>query len=78
MKHLLLAIFVAGVLAGAPAPAADTSAENNWVTAKRQLLGCMSKRMSASRTVSYNEAKKTCTAQLKPPPDTAPHLTAAR
>ena len=78
MKHLLLAIFVAGVLGSAQAPAADMPAESAWVAAKRQLLSCMSKRMSASRTVSYNDAKKTCTAQLKPQPDNAPHLTAAR
>jgi hypothetical protein len=78
MKYSLFAIALTAVLAGAPAPAADTSAENAWVTAKRQLLSCMSKRMSASRTVSYNDAKKTCTAQLKPQPDNAPNLTAAR
>jgi hypothetical protein len=78
MKRIWFAILVAGVVASAQVPAADTSAESAWVAAKRQLLGCMSKRMSASRTVSYNEAKKTCTAQLKPQPDNAPHLTAAR
>jgi hypothetical protein len=78
MKHILLAIAVAGVLASAQVTAADMSAESAWVAAKRQLLSCMSKRMSASRTVSYNEAKKTCSAQLKPQPDNAPHLTAAR
>ena len=78
MKRLLFAIFVAGVFASAQAPAADASAESAWVAAKRQLLGCMSKRMSANRTVSYNEARKTCAAQLKPQPDNVPHLTAAR
>lgn len=78
MKHILLAIFVSGVLVSVQTPAAETSAESAWVAAKRQLLGCMSKRMSASRTVSYNEAKKSCTAQLKPQADSAPHLTAAR
>jgi hypothetical protein len=78
MKHIVFAIALAGVLAGAPATAADMSAESAWVAAKRQLLSCMSKRMSASRTVSYNDAKKTCSAQLKPQPDNASHLTAAR
>lgn len=78
MKRIWFAIFVAGVLVSAQAPAADLSPESAWVAAKRQLLGCMSKRMSASRTVSYNEAKRACSAQLKPQSDNPPHLTAAR
>jgi hypothetical protein len=32
---------------------------------KRLLIACMSKQMSASRTLSYNEATKLCKAQLK-------------
>jgi hypothetical protein len=32
---------------------------------KRLLIACMSKQMSASKTLSYNEATKLCKAQLK-------------
>jgi len=32
---------------------------------KRLLIACMTKKMSASRTISYNEATKVCQAQLK-------------
>jgi hypothetical protein len=32
---------------------------------KRLLIACMNKQMAASKTVSYNEATKLCTAQLK-------------
>jgi hypothetical protein len=32
---------------------------------RRQLIACMNKRMSASRTISYNEAAKGCRDQLK-------------
>ena len=32
---------------------------------RRQLSGCMTKQMTASRTISYNEASKVCKDQLK-------------
>jgi hypothetical protein len=32
---------------------------------RRQLMDCMTKQMSASRTISYNEAAKVCKDQLK-------------
>ncbi len=32
---------------------------------KHQLIACMTKRMSASKTISYNEATKVCKEQLK-------------
>jgi hypothetical protein len=35
------------------------------VSPRRQLAVCMSKQMSASRTISYNEATVVCKAQLK-------------
>ncbi len=79
MKLIFLAVALTGVLAGAQAPAADVSTQNASVANKRQMVGCMTRRMSANRTVSYNDAKKACTAQLKPQADGAPHpLTAAR
>ena len=79
MKVIILAVALTGVLASAPALAADVPTQNASVLNKRQMAGCMTKRMSVSRTVSYNDAKKACTAQLKPQADAAPHpLTAAR
>ncbi|MHB8477467.1 MAG: hypothetical protein ACYDBZ_14390 [Steroidobacteraceae bacterium] len=79
MKLVFLAVALTGALAGAQALAADASTQNTSVVNKRLMLGCMTKRMSASRTVSYNDAKKACIAQLKPQADGAPHpLTAAR
>jgi hypothetical protein len=77
VKIIILAVALTG--AWASAWAADLSAQNTSVMNKRQMAGCMTRRMSASRTVSYNDAKKACTAQLKPQADIAPHpLTAAR
>jgi hypothetical protein len=35
------------------------------VSPRRQLAVCMNKQMSASRTISYNEATAVCKAQLK-------------
>ncbi len=32
---------------------------------RHQVLACMTKKMSASRSISYNEAAKTCTAEFK-------------
>jgi hypothetical protein len=79
VKLTFLAVALTGALAGAQALAADVSTQNASVANKRQMVGCMTRRMSANRTVSYNDAKKACTAQLKPQADGAPHpLTAAR
>lgn len=79
MKLIILAVALTGALAGAQALAADPSTQNASVVNKRQMAGCMTRRMSSSRTLSYNDAKKACTAQLKQQADGAPHpLTAAR
>jgi hypothetical protein len=65
------------MLAGPKALAGD--AQSQSVLNKRQMIGCMNKRMSANRTVSYNDAKKACIARLKPQTDGVPNpLTAAR
>ncbi|MGA2188639.1 MAG: hypothetical protein ABSH33_08915 [Steroidobacteraceae bacterium] len=36
-------------------------------SARHQLMVCMTKAMSASRTISYNQASKLCKQQLHPP-----------
>jgi len=38
---------------------------NRPVSPRRQLAVCMNRQMSASRTISYNEATAVCKAQLK-------------
>jgi len=38
---------------------------NRAVSPRRQLTACMNKQMSASRTISYNQATVVCKAQLK-------------
>ena len=64
MKHLPFAIAVIGLmLAGPPAFAVDPV--NQSIMNKRQVVGCMIKRMRSSRTLSYLDAKKTCTDELK-------------
>jgi hypothetical protein len=45
------------------AGAADASPRP--LSAKRQLVMCMTKRMSDSKTLSYNEASKLCKEQLE-------------
>ncbi len=59
-------IVLAGMMAGAAAQASAAGASTAPGTSrKRQISECMSKQMSASRTLSYNEASKICKAQLK-------------
>jgi hypothetical protein len=65
MMRVLTMITAAGVmLLGVQALAADppSHAKNS----RHQLAGCVIKRMSASRTVSYNQATKACKEQFKP------------
>jgi hypothetical protein len=37
-----------------------------------QIVGCMKKRMTASKTISYNEAAKVCKDQINGPNDNSP------
>jgi len=39
---------------------------NRPVSPRRQLTACMNRQMSASRTISYNQATAVCKAQSKP------------
>jgi len=67
MKHTPLriaaiALILAGT-SGTPVFAVDTL--NQSIMNKRQVLGCMLKRMKSNRTLSYLDAKKTCLDELK-------------
>ncbi len=64
MIRLLPAIALAGLMyAGIPAFAVDSVRQTT--VGQRQIRGCMSKRMSSDRTLSYNEAKKDCAERLR-------------
>jgi hypothetical protein len=60
-----LVFMVLGALAfGGGSVAARPFGHPNPHSHRQQLINCMNKRMSASRTISYNEATKVCKAQL--------------
>jgi hypothetical protein len=64
MNRLLPAIALIGVMyAGLPAFAVDVVRQAPLD--QRQVRGCMSKRMSSDRSISYNEAKKDCAMRLR-------------
>ena len=68
MKRLTMALGVAStILAAAQAPANDW--KDQPLAVKRQLvtevIGCMKKRMSSDRRVSYNQAYKACREQVE-------------
>jgi hypothetical protein len=61
-------ITAAGVmLLGMQALAADLPGQAK--NSRRQIVECVIKRMSANKTVSYNEATKVCKERLKPQND---------
>lgn len=69
MKSFLTAIICNGLLIGAQTVSAQP--ERPAVLAKHQLSECMSKRMSANRSLSYNDAMRACKERLQPPKDLA-------
>jgi hypothetical protein len=69
MKKFFKAIACGGLILGAHTIAAHP--ESPAVIAKQQLNECMSKRMSADRSLSYNEAMRVCKERLQPPKDLA-------
>jgi hypothetical protein len=69
MKFFLMAIIFNSSLIGAQTVSAQP--ERPAVLAKHQLSECMSKRMSANRNLSYNDAMRACKERLQPPKDLA-------
>lgn len=61
--------------AGLPAFAVDTVRQSTLD--QRQVRGCMTKRMSTDKTVSYNEAKRDCAVRLRAQNQTPTPLAAA-
>jgi hypothetical protein len=57
-----LMLMGAQAVAAAPPPSQST-------LMKRQMLQCMTRKMSVDRTLSYNDARKGCTERLPPAKD---------
>lgn len=69
MKHFLKAIAFGSLILVAQTSSARP--ESPAVIAKHQLSECMTKRMSANRSLSYNDAMRACKERLQPPKDLA-------
>jgi len=69
MKSFLIAMACNILLVGAQTASAQP--EKAAVIAKHQLSECMTKRMSANRSLSYNDAMRACKVSLQPPKDLA-------
>ncbi len=62
MRAIVLVVFLTvSALTATPASADDGAAS---VSVKRQMVLCMSKSMSANKTLSYNEAERECKQNL--------------
>jgi hypothetical protein len=68
MKRFLQVLAGSSLLLGAHTIGAQP--ESPAVIAKHQLSECMTKRMAADKSVSYNEAMRACKERLLPPKDT--------
>jgi len=68
MKRFVTAVGWATLIVGAHTAIAQP--QSAAVLAKRQLSECMSKRMSADKSLSYNDARRVCKERLQPPKDT--------
>jgi hypothetical protein len=68
MKRFFKAIACGSLILGAQVVGAQPLSPA--VIAKHQLSECMSKAMSANRSVSYNDAMRACKERLQPPKDT--------
>jgi hypothetical protein len=66
MKHAPLRIAAVGlILAGTCAPVFAVDPLTQSIANKRQVVGCMLKRMRSNRTLSYLDAKKACLDEVK-------------
>ncbi len=66
MKHAPWRIAAVGlILAGTSTPVFAVDPLNQSIASRRQVLGCMLKRMRSNRTLSYLDAKKACLDEAK-------------
>jgi hypothetical protein len=68
MKRSIKAIACSSLILGARIVGAQP--ESAAIIAKHQLSECMSKQMSANRSLSYYDAMRACKQRLQPPKDT--------
>jgi hypothetical protein len=68
MKHFLKVLAAISLMLGAQTIVAQP--ESPALIAKRQLSECMTKRMSANKTLSYNDAMRACKERVQAPKDT--------
>jgi hypothetical protein len=68
MKRFLTAVGLISSIFGANI--AGASPQSPAIIAKHQLTECMTKRMSANRNLSYNDARRECQERLQPPKET--------
>jgi hypothetical protein len=74
MKRVMTVVsFGALMLIGAQTLAAPPPSQSAQM--KRQMADCMTKKMSANRTLSYNEARKGCKERLQPGKDEVASIT---
>jgi hypothetical protein len=64
MRFATITLAFGLTLASVPLIAADSSAPSHAL-GRRQLADCMTKRMAADRTISYNDAAKACKDELQ-------------
>ena len=64
VSHKLFALVVLGIVVG-NIQTASAEPAGRQASIRHRLVLCMTKQMSASRTISYNEATKVCKAQLQ-------------
>jgi hypothetical protein len=68
MNRIITVIAITSVTFVTARALADDSAGQSRMTKRQlfaQVVGCMKKRMSASNTISYNEALKVCKDQIR-------------
>jgi hypothetical protein len=75
MKRSIKAIACSSLILGAQVVGAQP--ESPAIIAKHQLSECMSKQMSANRSLSYNDAMRACKQRLQPPKDTLASISPA-
>jgi hypothetical protein len=64
MRRVFILLGMVGTMAAVMQPC-SAATPSVATLHKRQISDCMSKQMSASRTISYNEASKLCKQQIK-------------
>jgi hypothetical protein len=64
MRHAAIVIGLCGAVLMGSSWGAEPASQS--VSTKRQIIDCMSKRMSANRLLSYNDAMRACKDKLQP------------